>query len=106
MSTMGMEDLAAALGGGGGGGGPDLGTATPEQNADGGAQFENSLDALDAAEEALHAFIRIDPDEPDRAEASKALQIVLKLKAANQTSNEAGDMKSLRRALSGGPTLG
>jgi len=99
-----MEDLAGALGAGGGppAGGPDLGAAPPPEAAETGeGDFANSMEALDAAEEALHAFVRLDPDEPDRAEAAKALQIVLKLKAGNQTSNEAGDMKSLRRALSG-----
>jgi hypothetical protein len=68
----------------------------------------SSIDFLDDAEAALQEFIRIDPDEVDRAEAGKALQIVLKLKAANQTSAQAGDMKSLRRALApaGGGPLG
>ena len=97
MST-GMDALASALGGGGVG--VDVGTPAPEEAGEGRA-FENSMDALDVAEEALHAFIRLDPDEPDRAEASKALQVVLRLKAGNQQSNESGDLKSLKRALGG-----
>ena len=73
----------------------------------------SSIDFLDDAEEALNQFIQVDPDEVDRAKASKALQIVLDLKAANQTDTQAGGMKSLARALSsgggapaGGPPLG
>jgi hypothetical protein len=60
------------------------------------------MEALDVAEEALHAFIRLDPDEPYRAAGAKLLQGVLQLKAANQKSAQAGDMKSLARALSSG----
>jgi hypothetical protein len=98
---MSMMELQGALGGP-----PDGG---PMEIPDPGAGQEgagSSLDALDAAEESLHEFIRLDPDEVDRAEASKALQIVLKLKAANQKSAEAGDMKSLQRALAGGGAMG
>jgi len=62
-------------------------------------KYANSLDALDGAEEALHAFIRLDPDEADRAAAGQALTTVLKLKASNQKSVQSGDMKSLSRAL-------
>jgi hypothetical protein len=117
-----MPDLAAALGGGAPppGGGfppPDVGgpPGLPPDLAAGGApapddgsagaqpQFANSLDALDAAEEALHAFIQLDPDEADRAIAAQCLQNVIKLKAANQQSAQSGDMKSLARALQGGP---
>ena len=104
---MSMMELTGALGGPPGGAPPEI--DVPPEGGGEGQGFENSLDALDAAEEALHEFIRLDPDEPDRAEASKALQIVLKLKASNQQSAESGDMKSLRRALSGaagGPPVG
>lgn len=100
-----MGDFASALAPGGAAeaAGPPPGPLPeeplPENPAD---EFDNSIEALDAAEDALHAFIRLDADEPDRAEASKALQIVLKLKASNQTSVESGDMKSLTRALASG----
>lgn len=102
-----MDGLMAALGGGGG---PPTG-APPDVAGPGGppAQsqtYSSSLDALDGAEEALHAFIQLDTDEPDRALASQALQIVLKLKAANQQSAQAGDMKSLQRTLAGGGGAG
>jgi hypothetical protein len=90
-------DLGAA-------GPPDLGAeAPPEQDAAGeGQQYGNSIEALDGAEEALHAFIQIDPDEADRAIAAKCLEQIIKLKAANQTSTQTGDLKSLQRALAGG----
>jgi hypothetical protein len=111
---MSMMDLQGALGGPPGGGppsisipggpggpgGPEMGEApeaAPDQEGAG-----DSMDFLDSAEEALHQFIQVDPDEIDRAEASKALQIILKLKAANQKDTESGGMKSLKRALSGG----
>ena len=106
-----MMDFASALGGAGGGpppgppaGGPppeaETGETAPDQEA---PQYSTSLEALDAAEEALHAFIQLDPDEADRAVAGGALQTVLKLKASNQTSAQSGDLKSLARALQGGP---
>src|SRR4029077_8355925 len=87
-SRMSMADFGAALAGGApppGGPPPDLGPppdagappppdeAPPETGA---GQFENSLEALDVAEEALHAFIQLDPDEADRAQAAQALQQV------------------------------
>lgn len=101
---MGLPDLQAAIGGPPGGGAPTLDVPSMAEEAGGGAPPDqggggSSLDSLDAAEEALTEFIRLDPDEVDRAEAGKALQIVLKLKASNQQSVEAGDMKSLKRAL-------
>lgn len=65
-------------------------------------QFTSSLEALDAAEDALHAFVQLDPDEADRAVAARCLEQVIKLKAANQQSVQSGDLKSLQRALSGG----
>jgi hypothetical protein len=82
---------------------PDMGAPPPEQDAAGeGQQYGNSIEALDGAEEALHAFIQIDPDEADRAIAAKCLEQIIKLKAANQTSTQTGDLKSLQRALAGG----
>ena len=112
MGAM-LPELGAALGGPPGGG-PDM-IDIPGEGGPPGAPGEgggSSIDFLDDAEAALQEFIRVDPDEPDRAKASKALQIVLDLKASNQQSSEAGDMKSLRRALGGatpgpgGPPLG
>ena len=114
------EMLAAALQGGGGP--PDLGGGGPPQNLDAGPPpgpqdqgdqggggltdlFQNSMEALDVAEAALHAFIQMDPDHIDRATAGQALTTVLKLKGANQKSAQAGDAKSLQRALSGAPGL-
>src|SRR5215510_15415395 len=82
---------------GGGGGGPDSGDGTD--------QYANSMEALDAAEQALHAFIQMDHDEPDRAMAGQALQVILKLKASNQQSAQSGDLKSFTRALAGAPGL-
>lgn len=79
---------------------PDAGTS-PDQGTPGG-QFADSLEALAAADDALHAFIQLDPDDADRAQATQALQIVLKLKASNQQDTQQGGMKSLQRALAGG----
>jgi hypothetical protein len=101
-----MMGLAEALGGPPGGGPPEIDVQPPDEEAPEDEGTGSSLDFLDAAEEALHEFIRVDPDEVDRAEASKALQIVLKLKAANQTDAEKGGMKGLRRALAGGGPVG
>jgi hypothetical protein len=101
---MSMMDFAGALGGGAppdGGGMPAEAAAPPDDNAQGGEQYETSLDALDAAEEALHAFIRLDPDDADKAVAAQCLQNILKLKAANQQDSQQGGMKSLTRALAG-----
>jgi len=98
-----MMDLQSALGGGGPpGGGPAEIPVGGQPDDDTGT----SLDALDDAEEALQRFIQLDEDEPDRAKASQALKIVLDLKAANQQSNEAGDMKSLKRSLAAGGAQG
>ncbi len=123
---MSMQDFAGALGGQGGpplgpgAAGPplDLGAAgpppdggtSPDQSTPGG-QFSTSVEALAAADDALHAFIQLDPDDADRAQATQALQIVLKLKASNQQDTQQGGMKSLQRALAGaapagGPALG
>ena len=102
-----MPDLAAALGGGYGGGadagyGSDA-SAAPDDSSSGQDQFATSMDALDAAEQALQAFIQLDPDHADRAVAAQCLQNILKLKANNQQSNQAGDLTSLQRALQQGP---
>jgi hypothetical protein len=98
-----MMDLAGALGGPGG---APAGPPPPDDTGAGAEKYSNSLDALDGAEEALHAFIQLDPDEGDRAIAATCLQNVLKLKAANQQSVQSGDMKSLQRALLSGPSGG
>jgi hypothetical protein len=99
-----MADLASALGGGGAP--PDPGTPVPadDTGTTDGETYSTSLDALDGAEEALHSFIQLDPDEKDRMQATKALQIVIGLKASNQDSAASGDMSGLARALQqGGP---
>jgi hypothetical protein len=120
--------LDALTGGGGlpsGAGGPGPGPGGPPApyNLDQGppptdqgppsdstGDYANSMEALDVAEDALHAFIQLDPDEIDRAQAGQALNVVLKLKASNQKSNQAGDGKSLMRALQqsgqGAPDMG
>lgn len=98
---MSMMDLQGALGGPPGGGPASIevpGDETAGAEPGGGS----SIDFLDDAEEALKQFIEVDPDEVDRAKASKALQIVLDLKAVNQTDQQQGGMKSLQRALAGG----
>jgi hypothetical protein len=97
-----LDGLAAALGGPGGAAPPD----DTGGDTGGGETYQTSLDALDGAEEALHAFIQLDQDEPDRAAAGQALQIVLKLKAANQNSMQSGDMKGLSRMLANGQSGG
>ena len=107
---MSQMDFMSALQGGGGPP-PDMGAPPPDADTGGteepaesqGQEFSTSLDALDAAEDAIHAFIQLDPDEADRAEGTKALQIIIKLKASNQDSANAGDLTSLQRALQGGP---
>jgi hypothetical protein len=104
---MSMMDLQGALGGPPGGGPAAIDVPPPEEAAPAGAPTAapaggTSIDYLDAAEDALKAFIDVDPDEVDRARATKALQIVLDLKAANQTDQQQGGMKSLARALGGG----
>ena len=78
---------------------PDVDVAPDTETAD----YATSLEALDGAEDALHSFIQLDPDEADRAEATKALQIVIKLKASNQQAASDGSLSSLQRALQGGP---
>jgi hypothetical protein len=107
---MSMMDLASALRGDPAGGGPagEPGENPAEEKAEGpqGELFEDSMQALDVAEEALHAFIRMDPDAQDKATAARALQVVLGLKGSHSKSVQAGDAKSLSRALSGSSSIG
>jgi hypothetical protein len=115
---MSMMDLAAALHGNGGpppgmgpgdpGGPGGPGESPAEEQSEGpqGELFENSMQALDVAVEAIHAFIRMDPDDQDKAIAGRALQIVLGLKGSHAKSVQAGDAKSLSRALSGSTSIG
>src|SRR5262245_8667381 len=103
---MSMQDLAGALAPQGGGYGPDPsdmygGGPPPDDTAQGGEQYQTSLDALDGAEEALHAFIQLDPDHADRAVAATCLQNILKLKAKNQQEQSGTGMTGLARALQG-----
>lgn len=100
MSSM-MEALGGAPPGLAPGGPPGLAEAPPPD--EGGEDFENSLEALNVAEEALQAFIRLDPDHADRVIAAQCLQNVIKLKASNQDGASQGSMSSMARALSGGP---
>jgi len=95
---MSMMDLQAALGGAPAPG-PDQGAPMPgeEQPESSGSSLDHLLDA----EEALQAFIQVDPDDADRAKASQALKIILDLKAANTQDAREGGMKSLSRALGG-----
>jgi hypothetical protein len=95
--------MMEALGGGGGGYGPPPPDAGAPADMGGGEDFENSLEALNVAEEALQAFIRLDPDHADRVIAAQCLQNVIKLKASNQSGASEGSMSSMARALSGGP---
>lgn len=107
---MSMQELQGAIGGPPGGappsitipGDPSGGAPGPQDQGPSPDQGGSSIDFLDAAEEALQQFIQVDPDETDRAEATKALQIVIKLKASNQTDQQSGGLKSLARALQGG----
>ena|SRR5215472_11513132 len=68
--------------------------------------YENSMQALDVAVHALHAFIRMDPDSADKATASKALTLCLGLQGSHDKSVQAGDAKSLSRALAGSSSIG
>lgn len=107
---MSMMDLQAALGGGGGAPPDPYGGAVPpptdEQEMPGQPeepeQGSSSLDLLQTAEDALHEFVAVDPDDADKAKASQALKIILDLKAANTQDAREGGMKSLSRALAGG----
>jgi hypothetical protein len=48
----------------------------------------------------------MDPDDQDRAQAGRALKVVLGLKGSHQKSVASGDAKSLSRALSGSTSIG
>lgn len=101
-----MADFASAIGGGdpSATAPPPDPTATPDANT---SQYATSLEALQGAEDALHSFIQLDPDAADRAQASKALALVVSLQANQQKSNQSGDMMSLARALGpGGASAG
>ena len=67
--------------------------------------YDTSMQALDVAEHALQAFIRLDHDAMDKAQAAKALAIVTGLKGGHQKDAMAGGGKSLVRALQGAPGL-
>jgi len=67
--------------------------------------YSNSMQALDVAQHALQAFIRMDHDAMDKAQASKALAIVTGLKGGHQKDAMSGGGKSLVRALQGAPGL-
>lgn len=110
---MSMMDLQGAIGGPpggappsisipGGGPGADPNAAptpadTGPQPSDGGS----SVDFLDSAEEAMHQYIQIEPDEVDRAAGATILQSIIKLKAKDQKDRQSGNMSSLARALTG-----
>jgi len=85
---------------------PELGAEPPPGPPPEGGDdvYENSLQALDVAEHALQAFMQLDHDAPDRAQAAKALTIIAGLKGANQSDAQKGGGKSLVRALSGAPS--
>jgi len=102
-----MMDLAGALGGGAPPPGqpPNLGDPSGLGGDTGGAtdtgqEYSNSAEALDGAEEALHAYIQLEPDEADRAVAAQCLQKILGLKAKDQS-----DMQSLQGALQSNPGM-
>jgi len=102
-----MMGLAQMLGQGGGAPPPGqppnlgdpsgLGGDTGGETATGG-EYSNSMEALDGAEEALHAYIQLEPDESDRATAAQCLQKILQLKAKDQS-----DMQGLQQALQMNP---
>jgi hypothetical protein len=82
---------------------PDPGAPLPgQEEAPPEAEGGSSLDLLQTAEDALHEFVAVDPDDADKAKASQALKIILDLKAANTQDAREGGMKSLSRALAGG----
>ena len=104
-----MSSLMDVLGAGGGpppgppdAGGPPPDAAGPPDDTSGGDEvYDNSMQALDVAEHALQAFMRLDHDAPDRAQAARALTIIASLKGANQTDAQQGGGKSLVRAIGG-----
>lgn len=67
--------------------------------------YDTPMQALDVAEHALQAFIRMDHDAPDKAQAAKALAVVTGLKGSHQVDAQKGGGKSLVRALQGAPGL-
>jgi hypothetical protein len=75
---------------------PDL-----EDQAEGPEKYANSLDALDDAEEAMHAYVKLEPDEIDRAAGTQVLHGIVKLKAKDQRDRQSGNTASLARALQG-----
>src|SRR5262245_14737463 len=85
-------------------GGGEAAGPPPPGGGEGGDVYENSMQALDVAEHALQAFMRLDHDAPDRAQAARALQIVAQLKGANQSDAQSGGGKSLVRAIGGAPS--
>jgi hypothetical protein len=114
-----IMDFASALRGGGPGGppggpgpgGPGPGLLPPGPDPDDvpghpDDVYDTPMQALDVAEHAIQAFIRMDHDAPDKALAAKALVIVTGLKGSHQTDAAAGGGKSLVRALQGGGGIG
>src|SRR5215471_622090 len=92
-----MSSLMDVLGGGGPPAPPD--TGPPPGGGDAGdtggdGTYENSMQALDVAEHALKAFMELDHDAPDRAQASRALSIVASLKGANQSDAQSGGLET------------
>ena len=113
-----MSSMLAALAGPGGPGGPGgIGPAGPPRppgppgldapDVPGHPDdvYDTSMQALDVAEHALQAFIRMDHDAMDKAQASKALAIITGLKGGHQKDAMQGGGKSLIRALGGAPGL-
>lgn len=101
-----MSSLMDILGGPGGPPGGAPGPGGPPGGApadDGTSQYSDSMQALDVAEHALHAFIKMDQDAMDRATATKALSIVVGLQGSHQADAQKGGSKSLMRAIGGGP---
>lgn len=99
-----MSGLLGALGGGGApppdpsgglGGGP---SGSPDDTSTGGEQYNDPVEALDAADQALHAYIQMEPDDSDRAVAAQCLQQIIKLKAKDSM-----DLQKLHSALQGAP---
>jgi hypothetical protein len=93
--------LAALLGPGPGGPPPpDLDAGRHPDDV-----YDTSMQALDVAEHALQAFVRMDHDAPDKALAAKALAIVTQIKGGHQSDAQKGGGKSLIRAIGGAPGL-
>ena len=77
MSQMFADALRGAPPGQDTGGGPPPAPGGADTGGGDTGGYANSMEALDDAEQALHAFIQMDHDEPDRAMAGQALQILL-----------------------------